>query len=174
MISFMVLGGPRSATTWLANLLTTDTTICLHDALLEHTASDLDKLMVPGKRVGISDTSASAFPEWVNAHQCPKIILYRDIEQINASLEALGLLPLDSKRHAARLLTIANARMYQWNAVFHGPHAMEICKHLNVPFCPWRFAELKKMNIQPQMNRLPIGKEAARELVKRIAAAIRE
>ena len=99
----MVLGGPRSGTTWAANWLTTDTTFCLHDPLLEYTVRQLNNRHIPNRRLGISCTASILFPEWVNAQKCPKIFLYRDIEEINQSLARLGLVELEKLKHLGRI-----------------------------------------------------------------------
>lgn len=170
MISFMVLGGPRSATTWLANLLTTDNTLCLHDPLLEHQAHALDHMQIPNKRVGIADTSALLYPDWLEQHRAKKIVLWRDPAEFNVSLRELGLRELDGRAHAKRIADLPRGiQVFPWQSVFHQGTAKEICKLFDVPFCRWRFEELKKMNIQPQWNRLSVGKEAVRDLVRRLA-----
>jgi hypothetical protein len=168
----MVLGGPRSATTWLANLLTTDTTLCLHDPLMEHTNVQLEKMQIPGKKIGISDTAVLLWPEWVVKHPAPKVILYRDPAEINASIRALGLTQINPAAHAARLDRLKGIPVYPWKKVFNAAVAYEICRHLGVPFCPYRFEELKKMNVQPHFAHLSVGREAAQELVRRLAKEI--
>lgn len=169
MIDFMVLGGPRSATTWVANLLTTDNTLCMHDPLLEYTRAYLDQIVIPGKRLGISCTSSLLFPEWLAKHPAKKIILWRDPRDINLALERLGLTPIDPHKHAARINLLPGVRVYHWESVFKGADAQVICKYLGVPFCAHRHNELRAMNIQPQLNRLPLNKEAVRELSARVS-----
>lgn len=171
-ISFMVLGGPRSATTWMANLLSTDTTLCLHDPLLEYTNVQLDKMIVPGKRIGISDTAALLWPEWLVSHPAKKILLWRDPAEINVSLRALGLSELDPAKHAARIAAVNGIKIYPSWMVFKAPIAFEICKRFGVPFCRYRFEELKKMNVQPHFKQVPVGREAAQELVRRLQKEI--
>lgn len=172
MIDFMVLGGPRSATTWVANLLTTDNTLCMHDPLLEYTRSYLDQIVIPGKKLGISCTSSLMWPEWLNVHPAKKIILYRNPDEINIALERLGLTKLDPRKHYDRLKMLPGVHIYHWESVFSGATAQAICKYLGVPFCPHRHNELRAMNIQPQLNRLPLSKEAALELVRRLGEIV--
>lgn len=168
MIDFMVLGAPRSATTWMANLLTTDTTICFHDPLLEYTRAFLDQMVIPGKRIGISCTSSLMWPEWLAKHPARKIILYRDPAEVNESLERLGLAAIDPELFRNAVQAQPNdVWMYKWDSVFRGQQAEEICKRLHVPFCAYRHFELSKMNVQPQMNRLPLDPSAVKELVDR-------
>lgn len=169
MIDFMVLGGPRSATTWVANLLTTDDTLCMHDPLLEYTRAYLDQIVIPGKKLGISCTASLLFPEWLVKHPAKKIILWREPREINVALERLGLTPINPGKHAARVNILEGVHVYYWESVFNGGTAQQICKYLGVPFCPHRHNELRAMNIQPQLNRLPLSKDAVRELSARVS-----
>lgn len=90
MIDFMVIGLPRSGTAWLSNLLTTDTSICLHEAFLDHTIDDLDAMDMFGK-FGIAETSAFKYVKEINSHNAKKIIVERDLTNINLSLFNLDL-----------------------------------------------------------------------------------
>jgi hypothetical protein len=171
MIKFMVLGGPRSATTWVANWLTTEKTFCMHDPLLEYTKRNLDILTVPGKEIGISCTSTLLFPEWFLKHPARKLILYREPDEVNVSLEALGLPPLDIKAHNARIAGAIKAGipMWHWEAVWDTGCAREIWKQLlpHIPFDEYRYDLLRQFNVQPQWRRLPVGKDAVADLVAR-------
>lgn len=168
-ISFMVLAGPRSATTWLSNLLTTDHTLCMHDPLLEYTTLQLDQVTIPGKRLGIADTTALLWPVWLNLHTAKKIVVWRDPEEINHALIQLGLARLDVSKHAVRISALdKKIKVYDWRAVFEWRTAKEICDRFDVPIDKWRFHELRKMNVQPEFSRLPVSKEAIQQLVTRI------
>lgn len=170
MISFMVLGAPRSATTWMANLLTTDSTLCLHDPLLEHQAHLIDQMQIPGKRIGIADTAALLYPDWLEEHRAKKIVIWRDPAQVNLALRALGLREIDPAAHVKRLGALPKGvKIYPFESVFNPYVAQEICELFDVPFCRWRFQELIKMNVQPQFSRIPVGREAAQDLVRRLA-----
>ena len=171
MIDFMVLGGPRSGTTWAANWLTTDTTFCLHDPLLEYTVRQLENLTIPGKRIGISCTSALMFPEWINASKAKKIILYRDVEEINASLEKLGLVQLGKMQHLGRMDDVGKIPMFTYEQLFIPKTAQVMCKILGVPWDAYRHDLLAQMRIEPMWRSLRVGKEAAGELVQRIKEA---
>lgn len=172
-ISFMVLGGPRSGTTWMANLLTTDSTICLHDPLLEHKAHQIDQMQIPGKRIGIADTSAMLWPEWVWPHPAKKVVLWRDPAEMNVALRALGLREIEPAKYTQWIKAApSGVEVVPWESIFCAPIAAKICRKLDVPFDRWRFEELKKMNVQPQFTRVPVGREAALELVERFVKAI--
>ncbi len=99
MIAFIVVALPRSGTAWLANLLTTETTVCMHESFLQFSLQELDAMP---ETVGIAETSAAFFPEAINQHPAKKLIVTRPIEEINASADRLGLSQLTS--HAESLL----------------------------------------------------------------------
>ena len=176
MISFMVLGGPRSATTWAANWLTTDGTMCLHDPLLEYTRHSLDAMTIPDKEIGISCTSTLLFPEWFLKHPARKILLYREPEEINRGLEALGLPVLDVPAHNARMVVASNVKIsiWGWRSLFERETAREIWKQLlpHRPFDDYRHDLLVSMNVQPHWRRLPVGKEAVADLIQRTRETI--
>lgn len=171
MINFMVLGGPRSATTWAANWLTTDGTICLHDPLLEYRIEHLQRLTFPGKRLGISCTSAMLYPDWVNAQSCPKVVLHRPVKDINRSLRELGLVELIPAKHEARLAAVEDALHVPYEHLFVPTGGAAIARHLGVPFDAARHNLLLQMRVEPMWRRLNIGKDAAAQLVKRIMEA---
>lgn len=168
----MVLGGPRSGTTWAANWLTTDTTVCLHDPLLEYPIQFLQRMTFDGgKRFGISCTASTLYPDWVNAQRCPKVVLVRDVHDINRSLRELGLVELIPSRHEARLAAVRNALFVPYEWLFHRNKAEFIAKHLGVPFDPYRHELLTQMRVEPMWRHLSVGKEAAAQLIKRVTEA---
>lgn len=171
MISFMVLGGPRSGTTWAANWLTTDTTICLHDPLLEYPISVLEHLEFPGKRIGISCTSALLYPQWVNASKAKKLILYRNLAEINASLNALGLAELGEMQHMTRIDAIKGAILIPYEQLFQPKSARVIADHLGVPFDEARHDLLRQMRVEPMWRHLNVGRQAVTDLMKKIQEA---
>ncbi len=162
----MVLGGPRSATTWAANWLTTDTTICLHDPLLEYRIETLQRITFEGRRFGISCTAACLYPDWVNSQKCPKVVLVRDVREINRSLRELGLVELIPAKHQARLAAVKDAMFAPYEWLFDKVGAYTIAKHLGVPFDAHRHDVLKQMRVEPMWKRLNIGKDAAMQLVQ--------
>lgn len=171
MISFMVLGGPRSGTTWAANWLTTDTTLCLHDPLLEYTLLQLEQLCIPGKKLGVSCTALLMYPDFVNASPAKKIILYRNVSEINASLRALGLEELSEIKHLARFEALKDVNVFPYEQLFQPKSARVIAKFLGVPFDEGRHDLLRQMRIEPKWNQLNVGKQAVYDLAKRISEA---
>lgn len=55
---FFITGLPRSRTAWLANLFTTDTTLCWHEPL--EPISSLMAMAPEGRRIGVSDASLTS------------------------------------------------------------------------------------------------------------------
>lgn len=166
----MVLGGSRSATTWAANWLTTDETICLHDPLLEYPIEHLQRVTFPGKRVGISCTSSMLYPDWVNAQKCPKVVLHRPVADINRSLRELGLVELIPAKHTARLDAISgkNVMHVPYDYLFIPTGAKGVANHLGVPFDAARHDLLRQMRVEPMWRRLNVGREAVLQLIDRI------
>jgi len=62
VVTFMIISAPRSGTGVAANWLSTDTTLCLHDALFNYHYSSLNSLSFQGKKLGIADTGIWIFP----------------------------------------------------------------------------------------------------------------
>jgi hypothetical protein len=91
MLRFMIVGAPRSGTAWAANYFTARGILCMHDPLWDFHYADLDHL--GDENLGISCTGIAYFPDWVNEHPCPKVILHRPRHEVQASLEKLGLPP---------------------------------------------------------------------------------
>lgn len=149
--------------------MTTDTTICLHDPLLEYTLPNLQRLTFSdGRRFGISCTSSVLYPDWVNAQKCPKVVLYREVSEINRSLRELGLVELIESRHLVRLSNIKGALLVPYEQLFTQTGARAIAKFLKVPFDAARHDVLMQMRIEPHWKRLNVGRQAVIDLIQRI------
>lgn len=159
MIEFMVIAAPRSGTTWAANWLTTDTTLCLHDPLFQHHYSELDA--IPSKKmVGVSCTGLYNFPEWVNAHPARKIILHRDLKEINQSLAAIGLPELASISG----LDAIEGYHCDWMDIFERPAGLY--EHLlGKEFDAERHKYLAEIEMQPKFSKLPVNHALTHRLI---------
>lgn len=167
MLSFMVLSAPRSGSTWVSNWLTTDASLCLHDPLWTQHYSDLDSIESP-KALGIACTGCALFPEWVNRHSARKVILHRDLKEIDASLARIGL-PACSAQWEGVLNQIRGVHI-PWTDVFDNPK--DVYEYLlNEPFDAQRHAMLREMNIQPDFAKLSIDRTATVRLIKEIESA---
>lgn len=158
MIDFMLIAAPRSATTWASNWLTTDHSTCLHDPLLKWTKDELMTLEASSsKTLGMACTGIALFPDWVNAHPARKVILHRDLDEIDASLQRIGMTPCGVQWKG--VLEKIDGIHLDWTELFKRPrHIYEFL--LNLPFDPERWAVLKEINMQPNFGSLSINREA--------------
>lgn len=164
MLDFMILGLPRTATTWAANWLTTDTTLCLHDPLNNWHYTDLDKLE-SRRRVGVACTGLYNFGAWLNDHPAPKVILHRDLGEINAELRRLGL-PDVTEEDKRKLGRIAGYHCH-FADLFNNP-APIYERLLGLPFDQERQAELCQIVMQPRFEGLTYNPAVIRRLVSEI------
>ena len=86
VVEFLVIGAPRSMTTWCSNWLTTDTTLCLHGLSANKHYSEWDSIQ-SDKVLGVSDTTICMFPRWVNAHSARKVIIHRDKKEVDGEMD---------------------------------------------------------------------------------------
>lgn len=149
-IEFMIIAAPRSGTTWAANWLTTDTTLCLHDPLYQNHYSELDG--IPSRcKLGVSCTGLMYFPEWLNKHPARKVILHRDFKEIQESLASIGL-PSTGENYEDRL-DIIQGKHYVWSDIFNNPKP--IYEYLlGKKFDAERHLELKKIWMEPNFNQI--------------------
>lgn len=167
MIEFMLISAPRSASTWAANWLTTDTTLCLHDPLWKHHYSALDEIK-SDKTIGIACTGIALFTDWVNAHPARKVILHRDLSDVDASLVNIGLTKC-GKQWKGVLGKIRGVHM-DWRDLFDKPGP--IYEYLlDKPFDEERHRELVEMNVQPSFSKLSIDRAATSRLIRELEYA---
>ena len=161
MIEFMIIAAPRCGTTWAANWLSTDSTLCIHDPLYTKHYSELDSIY-SNKMLGVSCTGLYHFPDFINSHPARKVILHRPIGEINKSLELLGL-PGVRDEDINRLNTI-KGKHFAWTELFNNPS--EIYEYLLLKrFDSERFNQIKHIEMQPRFCSLPVSKEVTARLI---------
>jgi len=172
MLDFIVVGLPRSATTWAANWLTTEKSTCWHDATGFALPEELDKYNSMKKYKGISCTGAWMWKEWFENHTAKKIILERDTDEINASLVELGIPPLTTK--AIDYFNSIQGYRVKYTDLFDKPK--EIWNRLlpNLDFDGERHEELLKMNIQPIERVMVPDAEYVRRMLNDLGLRINE
>jgi len=175
MIDFMVIGLPRSGTTWAANWLTTDATHCVHDPLYTTHYKDWDVLLphrAPGRSVGVSCTGIWRWPEWLNGHPARKVILHRDVNEVRQSLADIGLPPIE--RTAAQQLGEIQGLHVPYTDLFDPSRAHVIWSYLtDRPFNIARHREISAIEMQPEFSGLSVGHEVTRRLMEEISRAFR-
>ena len=161
----MVLAAPRSGTTWASNWLTTDTTLCLHDPLWTRHYSELDAIQST-KTLGIACTGIALFPDWLNQHPARKVILHRPLNEVDASLAAIGLPPCS---HAWQgVLERISVWHLPWTDLWKRPAL--IYEHLLCrPFDHERFDQLRQMREQPDFERVDIDPKHTQRMVRAMA-----
>ena len=172
MISFMVIGAPRSGTAWVSNWLTTERTLCLHDALFTHDIEDLDKIS-HDRPLGLADTGLALRPEWVQAHTARKVILHRDQVEIEASLAKAGL-PSTAAINWHEKLNQLDGLHVHWRVMFERPHIIHTYLFGDeIPFDAVRHAVLAKLNVQVDFDKIDPDPIACARMVERFDIAVR-
>ena len=170
MIDFMILALPRSGTTWASNWLTTDTTLCLHDPLYHTHYADLDKIK-SNKVLGVSCTGLYHIPNYINAHPARKIILRRDLAEINKSLDEIGL-PVLTHADEVKLNNIKGIHI-DYSEIFNNPKA--IYEYLTQkPFDEERHRMLKEISMQPKFDAVHFDKEVTKRWLGELVTIIEE
>lgn len=146
-LDFIIVGLPRSCTTWAANWATTEHSICWHDATGRELPKELDRKLSSKRYRGISCTGAWMWKDWFENHPAKKIILERDYNEINASLIELGMSPLGDEEFSA-FEAVKGTRIHFTELFTNGEG---VWKYLlpDLPFDAERHKELCMMNIQP-------------------------
>lgn len=161
MIDFAVIGLPRSSTTWLANWLTTDNSLCLHDPFATALPEQWD---AGGKRLGISCTGAYLMPDWLNAQDCPIAVIVRDPADCDASLARLGLPATDDRMRG--LFAKARGRRWSFDDIWNESKARELWAFLlpGIPFDAQRYRLLSAMQVQPHVAKFRVDFHVLQQL----------
>lgn len=146
-VKFMVLGAPRSGTSWAAAWLMTQGEHVFHDPFMDGwKPEDLD-----ARSCGISCTSAVIqHREWVLKHPCPKVVLLRPYSGINLSLEKLDLPRVDPELWERALYDVVPAMHVYWRDLFVSTQAAKVLKHLTGRDMDYAsYDQMRRMNVQP-------------------------
>lgn len=95
---YFITGLPRSRTSWMANLMTTDNSFCFHEPVteLERHKSEIsdmmDKKAIHYKNVGVSDSALPLYFEEVIKPGDNVVIIERDVDDVAVSIsESMGI-----------------------------------------------------------------------------------
>jgi hypothetical protein len=145
----MILGLPRSGTTWAANWTNTETTFCIHDPLDMYLLDEIDNLHCD-KMLGIACTGSYLFYDWLNQHPAKKVILHRDVEDIKTSLRKQKIRLSVFKPD---LLDRIEGLHVPWTHLFDKPEV--IWSHLfDTQLDKQRHSFLKTVNVQTDLSRV--------------------
>lgn len=169
LVRFMVLSAPRSASTWAANWLTTEKTLCLHDPVLEHYPEDLDKIPCD-RALGVACTGLALLPGFLRLHPSRKVIVHRPLDEIDQSLESIGLTKLGPQWDTA-LDQIGGFHVF-YGDLFDIKEAAGIYEYLtHQRFDAARHEQLVAMHLEPNFAKVRIKPDRARAFRDRIQRA---
>jgi hypothetical protein len=158
MIKFMILGLPRSGTTWTTVWLEMEGHNVIHDPLNKYHYDELDDLAVDG----IVDTGLYLFPEWLNEHPAKKVILHRDRREVITSMTRIRR---EFAMFRPERLDKIDGLHLPWRAIFDEPE--RIYNHLfETEFDVMRHARLKEFKIEPNQNVITADRNILRRLQK--------
>lgn len=150
-MDFLITAFPRSGTTWLANLLTTENSVCFHDPLYRVHYNDLETIKSSKAKVnGVSCTGIWRFSDWWNAQDCKKIVVKRKLNEINVELKNCGLPYMDCGTEQLDELSGLHLSFDQLFKFETCNKIHSLC--LGYPLSEDRFNILKDMLIQPNFN----------------------
>lgn len=148
MLDFAVFGLPRSGTAWIANWLTTDSTLCRHDPFADGLP---ETWAFDHRKRGVACTGGYLFPQWVDSLQCPIAVIERDVNDCEASSNEIGFHGVEP---LARWLAQVKARRWRFEDLWREESACELQAFLlpDLPFDVVRYRQLKQMNVQRDMR----------------------
>lgn len=152
-MKFIVAATPRSGSTWLSNLLTTSYNVCYHDMMQWYTPMQLHTLPSKHDSFGTVETGALLHVDWFNEQRCKRIVLVRDFDEVNESLDRLGIgaLPKDVLGNAYDLqcdMRIAYRDLFNEQAM---RTLYEFV--LDDEFDEYRYRVLTQMRVNPHFDR---------------------
>lgn len=167
MITFMIIGLPRSGTTWASNLFCTDKTLCFHDPLYKSHYSDWDAELKSTLVTGVSCTGIWQWTDWLNKHPARKVILHRDNLEIRKSMLKIGLPEINVEEGLLKLDKIMGLHVPHTD-LFNEQECLKIWRYLlhdKIPFNAERHKQLLDIEMQPKFSGLSVGKDVTRRLI---------
>lgn len=146
-LDFLLLALPRSGTTWAANWLTTEHSICWHDPVQKMSPYQADERITKKTYRGIACTASWMWSNWLRGHPGRILLLDRSTEEVNVELVQLGL-PTMLHMLVREFRELPYRRM-DYRALFEDPEAIWRYLLPELPFDEERHEELTKMLIQP-------------------------
>jgi hypothetical protein len=165
-LDFIVLSYPRSGSTWVANWLTTDRSLCLHDPFA---LGMPDAWPVDARIRGIACTGAPLLGDWLDGYTCPVAIIERDRADCDASLKGIGYA---GNVPSARLDAMAGYRI-AFDDLWREDAARALWAHLlpTLAFDAIRYRLLQTMQVQPHMGKWAADPATLRACATHLRAA---
>jgi hypothetical protein len=128
---------------------------------------ELDQL-VSNKRLGVSCTALWRTPELLAEHTARKLVIHRDLAEVNDSLEnELGVSTFTQEQ--AEMLDEIYGMHVKFQDLFNPVIAKQIHEYLlEKPFDAERHAFLVEMNVQPNFGKIAFDKAALDDFRRRI------
>ncbi|MDE0913882.1 MAG: hypothetical protein OSB57_01740 [Planctomycetota bacterium] len=179
--NFFITGYPRSRTTWISNWLTTDRSLCLHDAT--RFCHDIDDLVgvlrcADVEHVGNCDSNLTLHLDRVRElfPDAPIVVIDRDVQEVEVSLRSAGFdipglrgagagadadadavgLVMDALRPA---MEAAKLRDDVLTLPYESLAESSTCRRITdyctpgLIFNEWRWRQLDEMRVVPQVDR---------------------
>ena len=161
MIDFAVFALPRSGTAWLANWLTTDKSLCLHDPF----AASMPEHWEANGRFGIACTGSYLFPKWLATLDCPIAVIERDPGECAASLRAHDL--PDDVTALKRALDATDGRRWRFGDLWNEDKARDLWAFLlpGIAFDAQRYRLLRSLRVETKTRTADMDTLA--EIIKR-------
>ncbi len=154
MLSFRVFGLPRSGTTWAANWLTTNESICWHDPCEWAGPCEVEAWARDRLNAGISCTGLWLRDDWRT--DVPTLFLLRDPEEVQRSLQRVGIPPLPAEVFERFDAAVAGGQCVTLQQLLDPDVAERVQDYLlpTIQFNRERHAQLARMNVQPSAAEL--------------------
>lgn len=147
--------------------------MCFHDPLYYTHYTDWDNELpekaADGSEVGIACTGIWRWVEWLNQHPAKKVILHRDLNEINVEMHALGL-PTLSYQDKSTLIQV-NGLHVPHKHLFDENEMPKIWRHLTRnagTFPAFRHRELVKIQMQPDFEGLEMNRDVTNLLTREL------